>query len=689
MPTFGAEFVDAGALLLRARDMSPDVRMQQGIFTSLLQEALNRLQPHTAPSASGQPGGFVYFPPGDYVLTGGMEVPSKVTVIFAPGAIIHPARVPEDINPVVGPATFEVARVRLHVRIRGSLQAGAHQIFGPAYSAPGVFDMRRGPVVFEGDRVTEVLPEWWGAAALGESKAGSDTDSWVGIQSALDAAFHDRFYGSAIPVVLRGRYRVSRPIVVGRRPWWPEYNHATPAAGRPPGTAPSWENDETLKARLTQELRAFVLRGSSATTPGQGAIIEAGPSFAAHDGQAALEDRALLMVRGPRGYLLEDITLDGRCATLAAAPYLCLRLETRHAGSGDDSQMNRVRRCVFKDSLGALVSFGEYAHPIDEGLTPAIAPAEGEPPPTTGRGALHGSDLLGNRFEQCEFHQTAWSDDPASAYSGALEANRYVHDGFYFRAGNALMVELIDCSFRGYMRAAIRLYNGRLTVMNCAFDVQPVALPADVAADQDGRYYWTRVDLSRLSVGGVGTGARDNGCCIYIEWTPQLLPGLLVRGATSKSWRFLSTFSVSSVAAVSPILPALGNPNYDVLLQDVTHQSTTSARVPAPVVAPPAIEWNGPHTDERHRGLASVLCLDQVALGPVLVASEGVATAPWSGQVAFISRPNAGPVVDLGSTDAAGELPLWKYLGDRAPERLTPDNAPWLRSVRFLPGARP
>lgn len=165
----------------------------------------------------------LYFPAGRYRLAalpdesqGGVYtefvIPSGRQLWFASGAVL---RIDEGVT----------------LRITGSIRAGNCQIFGfdrgqyewplrgdPSPPRYGAFTAPLGTVVFDGDEVPLVRPEWWGAYARqdGTDIAGSNFyfDSSDALQAAINAACVTRAGRSSIPIEVSGVYRCSRTLQV-------------------------------------------------------------------------------------------------------------------------------------------------------------------------------------------------------------------------------------------------------------------------------------------------------------------------------------------------------------------------------------------------------------------------------------------------------------------------------------------
>lgn len=164
----------------------------------------------------------IYFPPGHYSLGPSTDAMPhlcgpNVQLFFAVNALL---------------------RLEDHVTliIQGSLRAGPHQIFGHSrYQKddvqralyPGHPDVHfavtwplgpsAGKVVFAGNLVPFVRPEWWGAVVeliQGEDRNPASADSFEALQAAIDAACTDRSPQAPLPIRLDGLYQTNRTLEV-------------------------------------------------------------------------------------------------------------------------------------------------------------------------------------------------------------------------------------------------------------------------------------------------------------------------------------------------------------------------------------------------------------------------------------------------------------------------------------------
>ena len=327
MGTFGDEFINVDAIWRSSgmpvgpadSSMSDDVRFRATwmSFTSNLQTRIDSL------ASDNLAGGLVYFPPRNYYLTNLLRFYPNITAIFSPGAVLHPALAPEG-SPVTN----------FHVYLDGNIQAGLHKIIDPPFRG-GVFEPRRGRLVIQENRVREIYPEWWGAEPIRQTASSADVDSADALQSSFNCAFHEFDRRSSIPVVLSGMYLLGRPLFIGQRPWM---------------SSPEFPNSE---------IRSFILRGQTGPEHREAVGIGPHPSFVPPSGgDLHPEEYGLLIVRGPRGFLIENITFRGSRDDRRLA-YSCLRVEvqTTEMRGTVDSQVNRVKGCKFIDATTATAGW--------------------------------------------------------------------------------------------------------------------------------------------------------------------------------------------------------------------------------------------------------------------------------------------------------------------------------------------
>lgn len=181
-----------------------------------------------------------------------LVIPEGVELRFAPNAWLDP-----------GPGVTIV--------IRGSIRAGAYQIFGIGQGVfaptdpPDLvnFDSRRtapaGLIRIESLEVTEIFPEWWGAIYTPTS---ANDDSSSALQACLNTAVRDRTRdGRPLPpltVLMQSQYRVLDTLRVEAPPglpgvlWMKGYDPIS--HGGMPGATLSRATSQTLSARGRTDL---------------------------------------------------------------------------------------------------------------------------------------------------------------------------------------------------------------------------------------------------------------------------------------------------------------------------------------------------------------------------------------------------------------------------------------------------
>src|SRR5262245_107365 len=141
-------------------------------------------------------GGELYFPPGTYLI----EVPAAVapvlpsfptpTIGASSVSPVRALRIPRSVTVRFAPgASWDLAD-HANVEVEGGINAGLHQIFTPPVPARP----KRGRVLFTGNAIAEVYPEWWGAYSVPDvtGVVVPETDSYYALQAAIDAAHTHR-----------------------------------------------------------------------------------------------------------------------------------------------------------------------------------------------------------------------------------------------------------------------------------------------------------------------------------------------------------------------------------------------------------------------------------------------------------------------------------------------------------------
>lgn len=287
------------------------------------------------------PGGFVYFPPGRYLIArpstlppsdvlgdvrSDIVVPPEVTLWFAPGAVL----VPLGAEPPRLTGLPPEERGKVYIEIQGAIIAGIQQIFDVVVGEDE-FSAAAGQILLTSLRIREIYPEWWGASSL---LAPPPTGTMVAepnlllgmhrttlaMQAALDAGYNHRSLprrrpdgsfpkGSvvfdrklpSIPVVLKGVYDISGELFVG-----------VPDAELDSGGA--------VSAGTPIHLGGFELRGEnpiySPTLRARVAIVRHPRDFshlpAGVPWRIRREDcGTMLTIRGPVSFSIRNVNFDG------------------------------------------------------------------------------------------------------------------------------------------------------------------------------------------------------------------------------------------------------------------------------------------------------------------------------------------------------------------------------------------
>ncbi len=368
-------------------------------------------------------GGTVYIPPGRYLLstrnmpgsptTANLVVPSDVMLQFAPGAVL-------------------IIEATVTVVIEGAIDAPLFQIFDPAPRSSSL----RGPVLFVGDRVATVFPEWWGARGLAGDELGPlGFDSASAIQAALDAAHRDRNligYDGVEPV--RRKARPPIPVQLSAR----------------------YVVRRTLQ--VTSNASGFVLRGSVrplASGVGDAALVGAFPP-PPPGGAREPVPRAILFVRNCFGFLLEQVSFDVNANVKTA-----LWIEHGDGATGGVTQMPKVSACGFRESpeanvLRELVHLGGGAANIGIRVGPLEATDTDRD-----RNANAADDLSCLNFEGCFFSMRTNRTPSGAAFPVPMSVR--------IRAANALTMQFTACFFAGDAKAFIGCASGTFLIDACTF----------------------------------------------------------------------------------------------------------------------------------------------------------------------------------------------------------------------------
>jgi hypothetical protein len=497
-------------------------------------------------------GGIAYFPPGTYRIgppadphaasfanaeaAPALYVPEKVTLMFAPGALLLPRRAPDD-----PPGRSEDIRIE----IRGTIDAGLTQIFGTAWTAgappplttegvpvltpvgvdpvalpagtpaPVSGPVPTGRVVLTSDRIAAAYPEWWGA--VGQPR-GDTNPILHGLQfgwanaAALNAAFEAAF----VTRDLRNLALVAHPVALptgAARPAIPILLGASYAIAAPIVVRLSRRADGTL------DPRGFVLRGAHEIGSGssgnrtlacQGALPPPHPPGPGFPGPESGQESAMLVIAGVSRFLIQNVTFEGN-----GVAETCVRVEG--SADGTPCPRNAFVHCAFFGAQRHLVHVG--AGPLP--LAYLTAGVNDRLPPPVGEG---NDDLSGLSFTACRFvPNDLWHAERKYVPVFYPIANPFAQ-AVVLRAARSVGIRFRRCGFGGNAWVMIQAYGGTFELTACTFQNQ----------------------MPPFYLGG--QGAIPRGLDIFIARPPTASGAHLAPAAftatqvESQSWQFLATF---------------------------------------------------------------------------------------------------------------------------------------------------
>lgn len=396
-------------------------------------------------------GGYLYFPPGRYLVgrsgvnpSPGIEVgefadiviPENVTLWFAPGATLIPISYMGDAGarrevPGLAPGSPEHEKTR--VEIRGDILADIRPIFD-VFADNGLVDHPAGRILLTSQRIRAVYPEWWGAFSENPGDGGEGAIITIqrttrAVQAAMEAAYvwrttperttagalrtprawHRR---PAIPVVALGTYVLHEPINVSN-----------------PVDSSLWREAEMPSV----DAGGFELRGErSPSSNGHGS-----PNFLASLHPSVLfSGQSMLNIGGVLGFSIRGVTFNGR---------------------------HQARRCVTVSPTRARFSYAEFdsctflnpaavAVALDARLVPPGEPTR---------------DFWNQLFNRCRFDQGGVD---ALAPLIGLARRPEIRDvegnlvGVELRLDDNEGVEFRTTAFFGHASPAIRAYSGRFSI---------------------------------------------------------------------------------------------------------------------------------------------------------------------------------------------------------------------------------
>lgn len=469
-----------------------------------------------AAGGTGQTGA-LYFPPGRYRIGLPPLLTDEQRTAFRRRPFLASLVIPPNVELYMAPNAVLLPERGCVIDIQGALTCDGGR----------VFDLGLGGLVVFGQGVEAVRPEWWGT--------GTPALDTAAVQAAFDAAIHNRRSfglgptGTAVgvqvrpplPVALRGRYQIERPLVIDGGVWTDvlEALHptlrgarpSTPAGGRP-----------LLRSLWTGRSRQ-------------------GASLVAANFRASAQTSALLRLERVSGVTLEGIAFDAR----ATSGLGCVKIDA------DPAQVRAItigvahditfRRCRFQGrGRGPSLAMVEVDAPLPASRSVELSSAISPPdlgvltfplrPPSRMAG-----DATGLTLADCEF-------EPAEGASAVL-----------LRANQTLPMVLRESRFVGDSLAMVDLWGGTTLAEDCVFNNQriPAADPQPVTADllrrtgfeePEGTDFYLRFEaISDLAFPRlVGTEADiPVGPALFPR--NDLLPAVTAFRCTSRSRRTLST----------------------------------------------------------------------------------------------------------------------------------------------------
>ena len=552
-------------------------------------------------------GGYLYFPPGRYLVGrsniirpapgihigefADIVIPENVTLWFAPGATLIPISYPvgrEREIPGLPQGGLESRKTR--VEIRGDILADIRPIFD-VYVNLEDSNLFAGRILLTSLRVREGYPEWWGAFPQDPGQGNMPSEVAIrrttrALQAAIEAAYvwrtspvrtvtgeiqEDRAWHRrpAIPVVAQGIYVLHETIRVTN-----------------PVDSDLWRE----AAMPAVDAGGFTLLGERAPS----SIGQGSPSFLASlHASLPFAGDSMFSLEGVLGFSIRGVNFNGR---------------------------HGVPRCVTVAPTRARFSYSEFdsctfLHPAQAGV---VLDAQRVPPNAPVR------DFWNQLFTRCRFDQGSVQD--LEGVIGNTDRRPRVPDeegnlvGAVLRLEDNEGIEFRTTSFFGHASPAIRAYSGRFSVNEGNFHVIRAKHPAlaDLFDPTDPRNARNTLD-PRFSPN------FRHGTDIFLESDDsqasarrgRIIPAAFTaREVESQSWQFLAT--AGSLTA-PPMGPPRGN-NSSVILMNMHHAAVwnrheeldpqensrlvrTMEGMPAPTEGPPTppgIFWGEPGWQGSH-----------------------------------------------------------------------------------------
>lgn len=570
-------------------------------------------------------GGFVFVPPGRYYIGRGnsdmilagfaVDVPDvlvypDVTLTFAPRAILVPmsfVNAPAEVQAQNRRAMPQRSDEDLLVRIevQGDVEAGVGMIFDAFLEPDGVTpNTRAGLILFTGNSIREVRPEWWGALT---TTAYADRRNTEALQAAIDAGHTHRkrlrrgpdrrvsevdgvvqwWRLPTIPVVAQNSYPIDRPLRVGLTA-----EHDLLAS-------------EGSSLLLEPNPAPFVMVGEREVgNAGAGRpTLLAGGTWNRGEGIGS----ALIEIEGISSCMLKNLTLNGNDRARAL-----LRL-----APGNDSGNIEVSNCAFH-------SFSAEA----ENALIRIYSAR-RTNVTTALGMVNVS------FTRCRMNPLCAPLVPATRTTYGSYPRRIY--GVDLDVDDAITVEFRTCFMTGTADPMINARRGHFALNECTLHTLRVGHESDNGA---GAY------LNNSNGTDVFIGAP------YVDNRGRYAPAsLTARETETQSYQFLGSYRAGEHAASVPLGATTGSRSACVLMN--IHHTCVPGR-DADVLAGsrtpvfnrrdhrPSVYWAGPGVTGSHLLSISSRWCEQYEPG----------NPGWSGPLGGIRLSNSqtGEIYLLGNT---------------------------------------
>lgn len=609
MGTFGRQFIVATDLQAAPVGViGADAVAAASHNTDRLQAAIN--------TAHARGGGYVQILPGRFLLGrrggvrpldpeasidgGDLLVHEDVILWFMPGAVLVPLG-----NALAGPRDpLRTSRIGDDEGVCIELQGGIRAPRAPIFDTMVDATHEAGLVIFAGDQVREIVPEWWGASSndvdhsmpadpVARAAAMARTAAAVaanrrGLQAALDASHRNRvrilrdvdgvaqtdgpsrvrrWERTAIPVRLTGKYEIDQELVVGS---------AEDGVSRPVNRS------------------GFILRGEL----GVGGTGAGRPSFIATDRSVP----GLLRIHHISGFRVEGVTFDANGAKRT------VRVEYVD-GDGAESVFEG---CGFLNATRALLEVTGQNFSVADAVAPCLL-----------------------SFRRCRMEPMP---PPRAQELGLLhDETQGPHVGVLLDTRESVLVELRNCFLTGSADPLVLARSGWFSLRECTTHTHRHRDPRGIGAAN-------------------GEPSTRNGTDLYIDTPTELNSrGLLepasftVREYECQSWQCVGTFPGSAVIA-----PRVARTTS--LIVNLNHSNALEVS-PATIGLhdQPAIFWDGPARTGADLILMGALITPR--LDRILDTATAWHTGTHGGYI-HVAAENRGRVFDLGIAARGNSEPL-------------------------------